>query len=572
MVPVSAGLGKSPRRASRPLVALLVFTGPHFATDAVRAQDVTITKPVWQVSHDAPDELPVLKNSPRIVFPEELRATSEIGYVAFDLILDAKGKILVFNPHATQLAYGHAAHIASGPYVWSPGLRARKGVNTATAFAVIFNPASAAEKGPDATPRLLEAAIVRRHLPTRRLPDGDIPDEIVMAQVSVDATGRVTAVRQGSAELEKALEIAASAWRFAPARRGGVAVPAEVRVPFIVVTIDPRRDQLGKSGTPPRATSQARPIYPFEMRLSGMRGEVLVDFMVDIEGRVRNAYVTRSLNPSFDDPAIEAVRQWRFEPARVGERPVPMRMQVPIVFVLDDSYDGGQGPLSQPRKPDLSKMPEAFRYDTAPKPTGTVRPVYPYALLKARKPGKASVGYVVNERGQVVQADVRDASAPEFGRALRAAIECFTFQPALRAGKPGPAILGFSQEFNEEPGRALVSEDDLSLLRREEKRPQTILAPKDLDAPPVPRSRRPPQFPQSVPDDVTKGEAIVEFIIDEEGWARLPRIVSATHEAFGYAAVQAVAAWRFEPPTRGGRAVATRVQVPMVFGEAKEKK
>jgi TonB family protein len=65
---------------------------------------------------------------------------------------------------------------------------------------------------------------------------------------------------------------------------------------------------------------------------------------------------------------------------------------------------------------------------------------------------------------------------------------------------------------------------------------------------------------------VTSGETLIEFLIDEEGRARLPRIVSASDEAFGYAAVQAVSSWRFEPPTRGGRAVVVRVQIPITFG------
>jgi TonB family protein len=59
---------------------------------------------------------------------------------------------------------------------------------------------------------------------------------------------------------------------------------------------------------------------------------------------------------------------------------------------------------------------------------------------------------------------------------------------------------------------------------------------------------------------------MIEFLVDEEGRARLPRSVTATDEAFAYAAMQAIAGWRFEPPTRGGRAVVVRVQIPMVFG------
>jgi TonB family protein len=299
------------------------------------------------------------------------------------------------------------------------------------------------------------------------------------------------------------------------------------------------------------------------MRASGMRGEVMVDFVVDIEGRVRNAYVVRSLNPSFDDAALEAVRQWKFEPGQIGERPVPTHMQAPLIFALDFTSSGGRGPMSERKKGDLSKLPEEFQYDTPPQPRGTVRVVYPYALLRAQKTGKAVVRYIVGSDGRVAKAEMGESSAPEFGFALRAAVECFTFEAALKGGRPCMAFEGFQQEFNRDESWQLVSDEDIALLRREEKKPDSILTLRDLDAPPVPLSRRPPHFPLSAKD--TTGQAVIEFLIDEEGRARLPRIVSATDDGFGYAAVQSVASWRFEPPTRGGKAVVVRAQIPITF-------
>ena len=69
--------------------------------------------------------------------------------------------------------------------------------------------------------------------------------------------------------------------------------------------------------------------------------------------------------------AIEAVQRWRFEPGRVGERPVNTRMRVPIHFQLDHLRDGGGDGLERKGKGDLSKLPEALQYDTAPRITGT---------------------------------------------------------------------------------------------------------------------------------------------------------------------------------------------------------
>lgn len=51
---------------------------------------------------------------------------------------------------------------------------------------------------------------------------------------------------------------------------------------------------------------------------------------------------------------------------------------------------------------------------------------------------------------------------------------------------------------------------------------------------------------------------------------RLPRVKSASHEAFGYAAVQAASAWWFEPPRVGGTPAIVRVQIPFKFTDEKE--
>ena len=81
---------------------------------------------------------------------------------------------------------------------------------------------------------------------------------------------------------------------------------------------------------------QARPQYPFEMRRAGISGEVVVDFIVDTNGDVQNAYALRSTQREFEAAAVAAVTKWKFKPGRKGGRDVPTHMQVPIVFTLNE--------------------------------------------------------------------------------------------------------------------------------------------------------------------------------------------------------------------------------------------
>ncbi|MBL9199740.1 MAG: TonB family protein [Opitutaceae bacterium] len=94
---------------------------------------------------------------------------------------------------------------------------------------------------------------------------------------------------------------------------------------------------LGQLDTTPRAVFQARPRYPFELRRRGVGGEVVIDFLVDQDGIVQNAYPVRSTEAGFEAAAIEAVSQWRFEPGRKNGAPVITHMQVPIIFSMDES-------------------------------------------------------------------------------------------------------------------------------------------------------------------------------------------------------------------------------------------
>lgn len=81
---------------------------------------------------------------------------------------------------------------------------------------------------------------------------------------------------------------------------------------------------------------QARPQYPFEMRRAGIAGEVTVDFIVDPSGNVQNAYALKSSQREFEAEAVKAVSKWKFKAGRKAGRDVPVHMQVPIVFTLNE--------------------------------------------------------------------------------------------------------------------------------------------------------------------------------------------------------------------------------------------
>lgn len=93
---------------------------------------------------------------------------------------------------------------------------------------------------------------------------------------------------------------------------------------------------ISKLDKAPVPKVRANPVYPFEMRRAGITGEVTVDFIVDSNGDVQNAYALRSTQRDFEQPAVQAVSKWKFSPGRKNGRAVATHMQVPIVFNLND--------------------------------------------------------------------------------------------------------------------------------------------------------------------------------------------------------------------------------------------
>ena len=82
----------------------------------------------------------------------------------------------------------------------------------------------------------------------------------------------------------------------------------------------------------PRAVFQSAPLYPASLRSKKLEGVVTLIFIVDSTGRVGNPRVEKSTHPDFNKPALDAVKQWKFEPAVKGGKRVDCKMRVPIRF------------------------------------------------------------------------------------------------------------------------------------------------------------------------------------------------------------------------------------------------
>ena len=97
------------------------------------------------------------------------------------------------------------------------------------------------------------------------------------------------------------------------------------------VDVPPGAVRVGGDIRPPPKTRTADPLYPEAARAAQVSGVVILDILVDAEGRVTDVEILRSL-PLLDDSAVEAVRQWRYAPTLLNGVAVPVLMTVTVNF------------------------------------------------------------------------------------------------------------------------------------------------------------------------------------------------------------------------------------------------
>ena len=90
---------------------------------------------------------------------------------------------------------------------------------------------------------------------------------------------------------------------------------------------------------PPRPMKRVQPRYPERARRLSIEGYVVLRFIIDAKGFVTAPTIHQSIPAGvFDNAAIRAVRQWRFEPGKGDDgKPVPSQLQLRIDFKLENS-------------------------------------------------------------------------------------------------------------------------------------------------------------------------------------------------------------------------------------------
>ncbi len=79
---------------------------------------------------------------------------------------------------------------------------------------------------------------------------------------------------------------------------------------------------------------QASITYPEIAKRAGVEGRVIVQFVVDEQGKVVDPFVVRGIGAGCDEEAVKAVRTLKFKPGKQRGRAVKVQMTLPVTFRL----------------------------------------------------------------------------------------------------------------------------------------------------------------------------------------------------------------------------------------------
>jgi len=195
---------------------------------------------------------------------------------------------------------------------------------------------------------------------------------------------------------------------------------------------------------PPKLIKEVAPVYPEAARKAGVEGTVVMEATADTYGRVASIKVLRSI-PLLDQAAIDAVKQWVYEPMVIAGKKVPVVFTVTVKFRLDDKKKpeaGGVvgGVVGGVLKPGADKV-------MPPKLVRQVDPVYPEMAQNARVEGAVILEATTDTYGRVVSIKVL-RSIPLLDQAAVDALKQWVYEPMVIDGKPRPVTFTVTMQFD----------------------------------------------------------------------------------------------------------------------------
>ncbi|RPJ00189.1 MAG: energy transducer TonB [Candidatus Aminicenantes bacterium] len=355
----------------------------------------------------------------------------------------------------------------------------------------------------------------------------------------------------------------------------------------------PGMSRGGGKVMPPKLIKEVEPVYPAAARKAGVEGVVIMEATTDTYGRIAAVKVLRSI-PLLDQAAIDAVRQWVYEPMVVDGKPRPMVFTVTVRFGLDkDKKPAGGGVVggvkggvstgvgggvaggveggveggvvggvkggvagAQDLKEFERDAVRAVGEIKPPKPVKKVDPVYPEEARKAGLEGIVILEAKADEQGNVVDSRIL-RSVPALDKAAIDAVKQWKYEPLVIDGKPRKAIFTVTVRF-------ALKEKEADRANALKNFAEGAVAAEGDIKPPKQVKDVMPVYPEAARSAGVQGVVILSVRTDEYGRVQ-DTMVLRSIPLLDQAAIDAVRQWVYEPLVVEGKAVSAVFTVTVRF-------
>uniref|UniRef100_Q01X37 TonB family protein n=1 Tax=Solibacter usitatus (strain Ellin6076) TaxID=234267 RepID=Q01X37_SOLUE len=97
----------------------------------------------------------------------------------------------------------------------------------------------------------------------------------------------------------------------------------------------PQRIPIGGNVQPSKLITKVNPEYPADLKQQGVTGSVVIRAIISKTGDILNAQVINTVHPGLAQAALDAVKQWRYQPTLLNGQPVEVITTVTIAFELE---------------------------------------------------------------------------------------------------------------------------------------------------------------------------------------------------------------------------------------------
>jgi TonB family protein len=323
----------------------------------------------------------------------------------------------------------------------------------------------------------------------------------------------------------------------------------------------------GEKVKPPKLVRQVDPVYPEAARKAGVEGLVILEATTDTYGRMADVKILRGVE-ALNQAAIDAVKQWVYEPMVINGKPQPVVFTVTVRFRLDDkktpSVEGGvvggveggvvggvaggvAGGVEEMKKFEGDAV-RAVGQIQPPKLIKQVNPVYPEKARQARVEGIVILEAKADEQGNVTDARIL-RSIPVLDQAALDAVKQWKYEPMLIDGKPRKVVFTVTVRFMLKEGDKAKTVEKFAA--------GAVKAEGDIEPPKLIKEVQ-PVYPEVARQARVQGVVILSVKSDEEGKI-VDAMVLRSIPLLDQAAIDAVKQWVYEPYVKDGK------PVPIVF-------